>query len=438
MAIKIHHGPNGSYKTSGAIQDDAVPALKAGRYIITNVRGFTLERVLQVMPDIPASTDIINLSLESLDDMEKMRTWFQWAPRGAFIIFDETQLVFPKAWREKDLDRFDFPGGPEEAQKADRPMSWLDGWTRHRHWNWDIVLTTPNISYIRDDIRMTCEMAYRHSNLAVIGIKGRYKESQHDAQQNRAPADGTIIEYKRIKPDTFKLYQSTATGATQDTTAGKSLFKSPKLLLLLALMAGLPVLLLSFGSLSLFGGGAHKPTAPAPAAPASTGAAHPGQAAGLPAGPPAVLRPGSVGGGPPVPPDPQLNHPFAGRTFYVLGAGEGTRNGKFFRRVLLSIVDDEGRIFQQSSDDLAGIGYTLVYKGPCFVELTYRKWKGTATCRGSTPSEHPLQPANAIAGRPSSLITPDMPNSRLAAPVVSSEARMTVVSDSEYASRPWR
>jgi len=84
MAIKIHHGPNGSYKTSGAIQDDAVPALKAGRYIITNVRGFTLERVLQVMPDIPASTDIINLSLESLDDMEKMRTWFQWAMKPSW------------------------------------------------------------------------------------------------------------------------------------------------------------------------------------------------------------------------------------------------------------------------------------------------------------------------------------------------------------------
>ncbi|HGX3586558.1 TPA: zonular occludens toxin domain-containing protein, partial [Pseudomonas aeruginosa] len=28
MSIKIHHGPNGSYKTSAAIQDDAVPALK--------------------------------------------------------------------------------------------------------------------------------------------------------------------------------------------------------------------------------------------------------------------------------------------------------------------------------------------------------------------------------------------------------------------------
>ncbi len=222
MSIKIHHGPNGSYKTSGAIQDDAVPALKEGRLIITNVRGFTLERVLQVMPELPSSVDIINLDLESLDDMERMRTWFQWAPRGAFIIFDETQLVFPKAWRERDLERFDFPGGPEAAAKADRPMNWLDGWTRHRHWNWDIVLTTPNIAYIRDDIRMTCEMAYKHSNLAVIGISGRYKEAQHDAQVNRPPMEGTVIEYKRIKPDTFRLYQSTATGVTQDTKAGKA------------------------------------------------------------------------------------------------------------------------------------------------------------------------------------------------------------------------
>lgn len=28
MAIKIHHGPNGSYKTFGAIQDDLIPAIK--------------------------------------------------------------------------------------------------------------------------------------------------------------------------------------------------------------------------------------------------------------------------------------------------------------------------------------------------------------------------------------------------------------------------
>ncbi|HHE5722686.1 zonular occludens toxin domain-containing protein, partial [Pseudomonas aeruginosa] len=55
MAIKIHHGPNGSYKTSGAIQDDLIPAIKKGRVIITNVRGLTRERIFQVMPETPSS-----------------------------------------------------------------------------------------------------------------------------------------------------------------------------------------------------------------------------------------------------------------------------------------------------------------------------------------------------------------------------------------------
>lgn len=71
MAIKIHHGPNGSYKTSGAIQDDLIPAIKKGRVIITNVRGLTRERIFQVMPETPSSCDVINLDLEDLDDMER-------------------------------------------------------------------------------------------------------------------------------------------------------------------------------------------------------------------------------------------------------------------------------------------------------------------------------------------------------------------------------
>ncbi|WMR32586.1 zonular occludens toxin domain-containing protein, partial [Metapseudomonas otitidis] len=73
MSIKIHHGPNGSYKTSGALQDDAIPALLQGRAIITNIRGFTLDRAYTVFPDLPNTSEIINLSLESLPDLERMR-----------------------------------------------------------------------------------------------------------------------------------------------------------------------------------------------------------------------------------------------------------------------------------------------------------------------------------------------------------------------------
>ncbi|MGN0926636.1 zonular occludens toxin domain-containing protein [Ectopseudomonas mendocina] len=433
MSIKIHHGPNGSYKTSGAIQDDAVPALKEGRLIITNVRGFTLERVLQVMPDLPESVDIINLDLEQQADMERMRTWFQWAPRGAFIIFDETQLVFPKAWRERDLERFDFPGGSEAAQAADRPMNWLDGWTRHRHWNWDVVLTTPNISYIRDDIRMTCEMAYKHSNLAVIGIKGRYKEAQHDAQLNRPPAEGTIIEYKRIKQDTFRLYQSTATGKTQDTKAGKSLLKSPKLLFLLVFIACLFVALLSLGTPNF--GAPSRAQAPAlDAAPAAApGVANPALPADTrtdPADDLLVNQPPDVLAG-------ELNHPFAPRTFAVRALMTAQAEGKTRELGLFDVIDSDGQVLGQTLADLRQLGYLVRILSPCMAHISHPMgYSGHVMCRGrpqQRDNSGNRQVANGISAAASIRSDSSSPLSS-----TRSSVPVTVIPDNEYPSRPWR
>ena len=426
MSIKIHHGPNGSYKTSGAIQDDAVPALKEGRVIITNVRGFTLERAYEVFPDLPNTAEIINLDLESLADLDRMRSWFQWAPRGAFLIFDETQLLFPKSWREKDLEKFDYPGGPEAAHEADRPMGWLDAWTRHRHFNWDIVLTTPNISYIRDDIRMTCEMAYKHSNLAVIGIPGRYKEAQHDAQLNRPPADGTIVEYKRIKKQTFALYQSTATGKTQDTKAGKSLLRSPKLVFLLALLACTIGFVSYMGPLKVVGGNtAQAPAEPAVAFAPGTAAAPAQTAAVAPAARPPAPEPVPAQPLPDRPTDPpaELNpHPFAGRAITITAHLYSKKKGDQY---MFAFIDAEGRRLDLTSWELVGSGYAIRSKGACVAELMYERWKQTVTCAGA-----PSRPA--ISNAPLSLA---------AAPTTStptSPPQVVVVPDSEYASRPWR
>ncbi|MCY1276876.1 Zonular occludens toxin (Zot) [compost metagenome] len=421
MSIKIHHGPNGSYKTSGAIQDDAVPALKEGRVIITNVRGFTLERAYAVFPELPASAEIINLDLESLADLERMRTWFQWAPRGAFLIFDETQLLFPKSWRERDLERFDFPGGPEAAHAADRPMGWLDAWTRHRHFNWDIVLTTPNIAYIRDDIRMTSEMAYKHSNLAVIGIPGRYKEAQHDAQVNRPPADGTVIEYKRIRKQTFALYQSTATGKTQDTKAGKSFLRSPKLVFLLVFIAACIGFAFWMGPISFVASppdaepvavaAATVPAAPAPAAVAAQ--AHPGTRGLLPAL--------SLPDRPAAPPVDLSAHPFADRTINVVGRVQSATRGELY---LFALVDSAGRRLALNSWQLVKSGYSVKPRGECVAELFYGEWHQLVTCVGVQPQA----PTAQIGTLQASVPPPASPQ----------QTTVTIVPDSEYASRPWR
>lgn len=252
--LKIHYGPNGTYKTSGALQDDVIPELlkkatfdkqgnmvaPAGRYVITNIRGFTLDSFLKVYPDAPETSEILNLNLDSAGDLDRMRTVLFWAPVGALIVFDEAQLVFPKQWRDKYLDQYvpvenngvwsvcdqPFTKHPEPLCN---PLNWIDSWTRHRHWNFDVILTSQSLKLIREDIRCVAEQAYCHTNLAVIGIKGRYKECQHNPSEARSKS--TISTTKKIKQDTFKTYASTATGITTDTKAGQSLFKSPPVLL---------------------------------------------------------------------------------------------------------------------------------------------------------------------------------------------------------------
>lgn len=374
MAIKIHHGPNGSYKTSGAIQDDLIPALKQGRYIITNIRGLTRERVFQVFPETPSTLEVVNLDLEDLDDIEKMRTFPQWAPRGAFIIFDEAQLLFLKSWREADLRKFDFPGGPAAAKEADRPMNWLDGWTRHRHWNWDIILTTPNIGYIRDDIRLTSEKAYLHSNLAVIGIKGRYKESQHAGTENKPPANGTIVEIKKIKQETFRLYDSTATGTVTDTIAGKSIFKQPKVLFFLALP---PICIWAafnaggFGILT--GQGLSPPVESSGGTSVSARMAdpevHPDPAGRVAAIPDSRFQ--AVG------PD-FLEHPFQHHQIVIKASLYSRRHS--VRQYIFAVRDSSGREFQITDKQLLGAGYRIDMASDCAVRLVHGEWSGYAVC----------------------------------------------------------
>lgn len=377
MAIKIHHGPNGSYKTSGAIQDDLIPALKSGRHIITNIRGLTRERVFSVFPELPSSVEIENLDLEDIDDIEKMRTFPQWAPRGAFIIFDETQLIFLKSWRETDLRKFDFPGGSKAAKEADRPINWLDGWTRHRHWNWDIVLTTPNIGYIRDDIRLTAEKAYLHSNLAVIGIKGRYKESQHAATENKPPMKGSLVSIKKIHQRTFTLYDSTTTGTVTDTIAGKSLFRDPKVLLLLALPA------IVFGNFLLGDGFSFsnretdtalslKPVADLPADPGGDSAVYsrpPGHPSAIPISRQQSYQPAA------------LDHPFQGHTILIRAALFGHRHS--VRYYLFEVLSPMGERFQLNSQQIRQSGYQLSETADCSVRLSYGDWSTYAICAGA-------------------------------------------------------
>ena len=239
MSIKIHHGAPGSYKSSGAIHTDVLPAIKAGRHIITNVRGFTAERCREVLGKaVPEIFQVTYIETESQDGRDHFARFYHWAPKGAFFLVDEVQRIFPPSWRQSDLDRLDYPGGPDVAKEDGRPETIDVAFDMHRHHNWDFVFTTPNIKKVHAVIRAAAETAIRHTNMGLLGIGGRYKTVLHLAD-NSGSSMSDVLQAKpfnKVPKYVFKLYDSTTTGKVSDTIAGSSMFRDPKILFFLAIM----------------------------------------------------------------------------------------------------------------------------------------------------------------------------------------------------------
>ncbi|WP_268796398.1 zonular occludens toxin domain-containing protein [Pseudomonas huanghezhanensis] len=379
MAIKIHHGPNGSYKTSGAVWDDAVPAAKEGRLIITNVRGMSRDRFEALFDDLPDTFDVLFISHESTEGMERIRTWFQWAPRNAFLIFDEAQVIFPSKWTSKEVERFNYPGGPDKAKLDDKPTDWLSAWTMHRHFNWDVILTMPNIKYLHTDIRNTSEAAYQHSNLMLLGkwtkklVQKDYKEAMHSAQENKAPTDGSnIVQLRKIDVRVFSLYDSTATGLHRDTMAGKNALASPRVLVL----GGVAALVIGGVFYVNDGNPFHNPLGTVAA---KTGV-QPPQNVPVKSPQQAInLDPVHVSAEQNLPPVPLSSDPFSGFDIVIKGSVTNVARGT----VTLFQLSQNDRSFMQTSDDLQQTGYGVIQRGPCVADLTFPGGHRTVICSGA-------------------------------------------------------
>lgn len=255
MPIKIHHGPPGSFKTAGAMADDFIREAKAGRVIVTNVRGVTRDRVLDVFPDLPETFDVINVDDKTEEGRVKWAKWFHWVPKGAFIFVDEVQDIWPKRWREADIRALDYPGGLTQATQDDRPFCWDQAWDKHRHWNWDIVATCPAYSKVRDDIKSVADAAYKHKDLALIGWTGRYIEAMHLADDTgKAQSDFLNVQKKKVPSHVFHLYDSTATGQFRVNKNGFNLLRNPRVLILLLVLAAALYFGFGRGGVTLFSG----------------------------------------------------------------------------------------------------------------------------------------------------------------------------------------
>lgn len=268
MSLKIYHGAPGSYKTSGAVWNDFVPAVFEGRHIVTNVRGLSdPDKVISVLSsvkefkkkEIPDSFKLIYIDTTESENLEKIRRWFHWIPDGALLLLDEIQMIYPKSITATQFKQFDYEGGLDAATAAGRFPTLALALEQHRHKNWDIVVTTPSIKLVHPVVRAVAETAFKHINNAIKTklLKGTYNEAFHLASQPGSKADIYVVRKRRIPKWVFQLYQSTATGQVTDTQAGGSVLSDPRLAMMIGVIALAVTFVFYNGIPSLFTGSTH-------------------------------------------------------------------------------------------------------------------------------------------------------------------------------------
>ena len=289
MATKVFHGAPGSYKSSTAMWFEIIPALRSGRVVVTNLQGIkNLEDIQRELKEVfPNTARLLRISIGNDTGMSLMRNFFHWLPIGALIFLDEIQDIYPndKSFKASDYDYkgegvFDesLPAEFSEIYHTEQrkiksnvniedyqddigeslfdernylryPRTLRECFMRHRHYNWDILIATPDIKEIASFVRSVCEVAYHHASKDAIPIpyfKRRPRILEHSPKTNGiSVGKNDIVSFKKVPLDVFKLYKSTATGKSTKSGAGQSPI-TPSLIIGFAFVAAYLVYMVFF------------------------------------------------------------------------------------------------------------------------------------------------------------------------------------------------
>ncbi|WP_254662507.1 zonular occludens toxin domain-containing protein [Vibrio parahaemolyticus] len=285
MATSFRYGHGGSYKSACAVWFDLLPALREGRICITNIHGMQpLEVIEQRLGEkFPDTARLIRISSRNPEGFELWKYFFCWAPIGAFILIDECQQIFsvnagfkmanihkrpftdfephlPEGFSELfhsrwlTIDTSSLDNGEiddcqrtrfDEQGRIIYPENFNNAFMEHRHYNWDIVLLTPDFAQIPKELKGVAELAKQHKGKDGIFFSNRKPRIlEHDPTRTvTKPSKDDVVYNLKVPLDVHLLYASTVTGQITKSGLGKNIFLNPKFLAAMALVV------LSFGYL---------------------------------------------------------------------------------------------------------------------------------------------------------------------------------------------
>ncbi|MEZ8904847.1 zonular occludens toxin domain-containing protein [Vibrio sp. 10N.247.310.34] len=275
MAVSFRHGSNGAYKSAYAVWFEILPALREGRIVVTNIEGLKTKQSIEKLlgEKFPDSAQLIRIFSRSSEGVMLWQNWFNWMPIGAFVVIDECQDLYcqeagfkrekflqkplsdfiqhlPKDFSELFYSRW-LPVDPDSFEEGDvddcertqldennrllYPFDFYGAFMRHRKYQWDIVMLTPDYTAIPTWLKGCAGEAYSHRSTDTFFRSRKPRIFNHPPKSTKtAPStksDFASSTNKNIPIDVFALYKSTGTGGFNSTKSDITLLKSPKFLL---------------------------------------------------------------------------------------------------------------------------------------------------------------------------------------------------------------
>lgn len=222
MSILAYTGLPGAGKSYAVVEHQILPALRAGRRVVTNIP----MHVDTVRSKI-VTGELVELPLEKIT--AEPETIYEYVTPGSVLVLDEVWRIFPAGQR---------------ADKVPEPFRKL--LAEHRHMVNDkgesaqLVLVTQDLAQIAAFARQLVEQTFRTVKLSSVGLRAGYRLDVFNGPISgpNPPLQNRLREvYGRYRKDVWQFYKShtmseaKAEGADERAVDGRgSLLRSPALL----------------------------------------------------------------------------------------------------------------------------------------------------------------------------------------------------------------
>ncbi len=409
MASSIFHGAPGSFKSASATWFEVLPALRKGRLVVTNIEGILpLEEIeTELQETFPESAQLWRLSSQNEEGQHLWRNWYHWMPTGALVLIDEVQDVYPTEatfkpescnYRHIDFYKDSIPEHwytyhfeqlekfkPENLTSGDiddlgreifnehghiiYPKTLKECYMRHRKYNWDIIVCTPDITSVHKYIRNVSQYAYSHKyfdGLAAIPYYNRRPRIfEHNPKlDGKTPNKSSTIVWKKIPIEVHKCYKSTATGGVTKGQGKNFLFSPIFAFPVTAIFLCILYWLWYFSSSS---NDVENIETPVNSSMESTK-----KDTGINSGDSDFKIAGS---------DPVfISLPYGATDIFVTGIQQVKRPERTHREYIFEFVTDKYGVFSLTSYELASMGFTIQYFSPCNVVIKNSSFSYRALC----------------------------------------------------------